>query len=965
MAGLSLSDWDGVGDLVEQAVQLPHPARDTLLREACGDDLDRLARARLVLAAAARAEGFLEQPAIEFAPALLDDATSGTVGRGPDPVAIGAYRIQRPIGRGGMGEVYLAERDDDEFRRQVALKVVRAGLGSELVARFRIERQLLASLDHPHIAQLYDGGVSGDGRPYLVMEYVSGRPIDVYADERRLTVDQRLELFVQVCEAVERAHRNLVVHRDLKPANVLVSAEGSAKLLDFGVAKLLDSEAAPPDTPVTRPGFRMMTPEYSSPEQFLGEPTTTATDVYSLGVILYELLCGRRPFESAEHSPAVLERRVLDGKPDPPSVACRTTTFRGACDDLARARSASVDGLSRRLRGDLDNIVLTALQRDPDRRYGSVAALKADLHRHRTGLPVSARPATARYRAAKFVRRHRLAVAAAVLLVAASAAGATTTWMQAQIAAREGRRAAQIRDFLVGVFEISDPNRSRGEAVTARELLDQGSERIRRELSGDPELQSEMLGVVGTIYHQLGLFDEARRHLDRALTLRRSIAAPPMTLIGSLTSLASVLREDGDTDDAEVLIREALVLARAEEGGSGPTVALILSDLAAVHRAQGEYEAAESRAREALAIRRAIGDVAGLSETLNGLGVLLGDTGRPADAVEALEEAVTLGQQAFGDDHTRVILAECNLARERHRAGQLDAAVASFTSCIERRRRLLGDRHADVALSLNNLALVHADRNEYDAAERLYDEALAIQRSAFGDRHRTVAGTLNNLAILAFQRQHYDEAADRFRELVGVWRDLLGADHPDTLTTTNNLGMTLRNAGRLAQAEQILTGVLAGRRRALGPSHPQVAESLLNLASVVHRQSSFGPARTLALEALRILERTFPDGHPLVAIALMTLGRAQLGEGAGGEALASFDRALALRTAIFGGEHLQTAEARVGRGRALAALGRTPEARTAIETALSHLRAANHSGSVTARDAGEALASLAESGTPR
>ena len=965
MAGLSLADWDEVGDVVEQALSLPDPARDTLLREACGHDVERLRRARHVLAAADRARGFLDRPAIEFAPDLLDAAASGTTEREPrPPAAIGAYRVRHLLGRGGMGEVYLAERADDEFRRQVAVKVVRPALGADLIARFRSERQLLASLDHPHIAQLFDGGVSADGRPYLVMEYVGGRAIDAFADDGRLTVDQRLDLFLQVCDAVERAHRSLVVHRDLKPANILVSAEGSAKLLDFGVAKLLDTDAGPADAPVTRPGFRMMTPEYSSPEQFLGEPTTTAADVYSLGVVLYELLCGRRPFESAEPSPTALERCVLEAEPEPPSVACRAT-LRRPSEDVARARGTSIDGLSRRLRGDLDNIVLTALTREPARRYGSVAALKADIRRHLAGLPIAARPATIRYRAAKFVRRHRLAVAAAVLLVVAAGVGATTTWVQAQIAAREGRRAAQIRDFLVGVFEISDPNRSRGESVTARELLDRGSERIGRELSGDPQLQSDMRTVLGRIYHQLGLFDSARSHFEEALAVRRALAAPPAELIDSLSSLSSVLREEGKYDEAEALIREALALARAEEGASGPTLASILTDLAAVHRARGEYEPAQARSREALEIRRAIGNAAGLAETLNGLGVLLGDAGRPGDAVAALEEALILGRQAFGEDHTMVIRAECNLAREQHRAGQLDAAVALYPSCISRGRRLLGDRHPDVAMSLNNLALVHSDRNEYDAAERLYNEALSIQRTAFGDRHREVAGTLNNLAVLAFMRQRYDEAADRFRELVEVWRELLGAEHPDTLTTTSNLGMTLRSAGRLTDAEQVLSDVLAGRRRALGPDHPQVAESLLNLASVVHRQSQFGRARALILEALPMLERAHPDGHPLVAIGLVALGRAQLGEGGNDQALASFDRALALRTGMFGAEHLQTAEARVGRGRALAALGRTAEARTAIETARAHLSAANHSDSVTARDAAEALASLDRSGRAR
>jgi serine/threonine protein kinase len=454
MAGWSLSDWDDVGDIVERALEGPDADREALLSEACGADTDRLARARLILAAAAGAQNFLGRPAAELASDLMATPDAETHEADPHPDVIGAYRIHRLIGQGGMGQVYLAERADDEFRRQVAVKVVRAGLGADLIARFRRERQLLASLDHAHIAQLFDGGVTRDGRPYLVMEHVSGRPIDAYADDTGLTVDGRLELFLQVCDAVDGAHRRLVVHRDLKPANVLVSNEGSVKLLDFGVAKLLDSDTAGADTAVTRSGVRIMTPEYSSPEQFLGEQTTTAADIYSLGVVLYELLSGRRPYEAVEHLPSELERQVVNGDPMPPSVACRVDTSRSVSAHRARGRGTTVDGLSRRLRGDLDNVVLTAIRREPDRRYASVAALRADLERHRAGLPVSARPATVRYRTAKFIRRHRIGVAAGLLLVTATAAGATTTWVQTQAAAREGRRAAEIRDFLVGVFSF-------------------------------------------------------------------------------------------------------------------------------------------------------------------------------------------------------------------------------------------------------------------------------------------------------------------------------------------------------------------------------------------------------------------------------------------------------------------------------------------------------------------------------
>jgi eukaryotic-like serine/threonine-protein kinase len=936
MPGFQLSDWDDVGDIVERALDASPSARDGVLRDACGTDAARLARARDVLASAERAQSFLDRPAADLAPDLI--AIPGAIAEAA-LTHVGAYRILSLIGRGGMGEVYLAERDDAEFERRVAVKVVRAGLGADLLTRFLGERQVLASLDHPHIAQLHDGGMTADGRPYLVMEYVDGRPLDVFCNERGLSIDQRLELFLQVCDAVDRAHRRLVVHRDLKPANILVTSEGQIKLLDFGVAKLLDPSEATGESPVTRVGMRIMTPEYSSPEQFLCEPTTTATDIYSLGVILYELLAGQRPFANGEPGLAALERRVLAGDVPTPS---------GVCRDAAT---------SRRLRGDLDNIVLTALRREPDRRYGSVAALRDDIERHRNRLPVLARPMTIRYRAATFVRRHRVAVAAAALVLAAVVAGTVATLMQAQAAAREGQRAAQIRDFLVGVFEISDPDQSRGQTATARDLLDRGSERIDRELTGDPQLRADMLGVLGNLYLKLGVFDRARTHLEESLTLHRTSAAPPATLVASLISLAAVHHAQGKPDQAEALLREALALARS---GSGLRVseATILGDLAAVHRSRGKFDLSEADARAALAIRRASGDPAGLVDTLNGLGMTLHDAGKSGDAIATLDEALTVARRAYGDVHTKTNVAECNLAGARQRAGQLEAALEGFRSCVATRRRLLGNEHPNVGLALNNLALVHSERNEYDETERLYNEALAIQRKAYGERHREVAATLNNLAILAFQRSRYDQAATRFRELTAVWQSLLGPSHPDALTSLNNLGMTLRTAGHLAEAQDVLEQALKGRTEALGPDHPEVAASMVNLAGVLQRRSNFARARALIGDALPIYDRAYPDGHLLIGIALVEFGHVHLGEGANADALAAFDRAIVIRTKVFGATHLQTAGARVGRGEALAALGRRAEARSVIQSAIDDMNAANHGGSQTMRDAVAALAAL-------
>jgi serine/threonine-protein kinase len=961
VAEVSLSDWDNVEDIVEQALALSPSRRESYLREACGTDTARFEQALRVLTAANRASAFLSRPAADVAAELVAVSTHAASDHEPDGPqldVVGAYRILEPLGRGGMGDVYLASRADDEFQRQVAIKVVRAGLGGDLIARFRHERQVLASLDDPHIAQLYDGGVTPDGRPYLVMEYVDGRPLDRYADEERLTVDQRLAVFLQVCDAVDRAHRRLVIHRDLKPANILVSRDGVAKLLDFGVAKLLDPAAQTGQAVVTRANLRVMTPEYASPEQFLGRPTTTGTDIYALGVILYELLVGCRPHEGPDATPTTLEQRVIERDPERPSVACRRAPTPDLPTERARTRGTTIDGLSRRLRGDLDNIVMTALNREPDRRYGSAAALRADLERHRSGLPVSARPQTMAYRAAKFIRRHRVGVAAALLLVIAVAAGTAATLVQAQAAAREGRRAQQIRDFLVSVFETSDPNRSGGEAVTARELLDRGSERIDRELAGDPLLRADMLGVLGKLYQQLGMFNQAQQHFENALALRRAQVVAPLVLVTSLTDLAAVRLEQGANDEAGTLIGEALALARREEGAGGATVAAVMTDLAAVHRAKGEYEAAEARHREALAIRRNQGDLEGQADSLSGLGFLLDAAGRSDEALASLREALAIGRQVHGDRHTKVALSECNLAGALHRAGQLEAALEAFTTCVAHRRTLLGDRHAHLALSLNNMALVYSDLNRYDDAERLYQESLAITRSTFGPHHREVAATLNNLAILSFKRGNFADAAERFRELIGIWQALVGPDHPDTISTTNNLGMALRSAGELAESERVLTAVVGARQRALGADHPDVAAAMMNLGSVVLRRSQ--PARALELvgQAEPILNRAYPEGHPLVAIGDVLRGRALLGVGNAAAALAAFDRAMAYRTATFGVQHIQTAEARVGRGRALAALGRQAEARAEIETALAHLQSGGHDASLTANDARQALADM-------
>src|SRR5215207_8326514 len=475
-ATLTPERWRQVQAVVDAVLDVPSGARAALLDHTCAGDPALRAEAERLVRSCDDAEGFMEEPAADYAALFMSDAAlvDARSDFRPSPASaqgalVGPYRIVREAGHGGMGTVYLAERADDQYRKQVALKLVRAGLASEVdvLRRFRDERQILASLDHPGIARLLDGGVTADGVPWFAMEYVAGTPLDRYCDEHGLTVDERLTLFARVCEAVAFAHRNLVVHRDLKPSNVLVTDDGVVKLLDFGIAKLLQPQPQPEREPITQVGPRAMTPEYAAPEQVRGEPVTTATDVYALGAILYALLTGQRAHRLDRRTAAEVERVVCDTNPEPPSVAVTRTIDVGHADGsreritperVSEARGTDSGRLRRRLRGDLDTIVLKALHKDPVRRYASADALLEELRRYRAGLPVQARPDSRLYRIGKFVRRHRLGVAAGAAVLLSLVGGLAGTLWQARAASRaaaaasrEAAKARAVTEFVVGL----------------------------------------------------------------------------------------------------------------------------------------------------------------------------------------------------------------------------------------------------------------------------------------------------------------------------------------------------------------------------------------------------------------------------------------------------------------------------------------------------------------------------------
>ncbi len=696
--------------------------------------------------------------------------------RWPAVARIGPYRLVRELGQGGMGIVYLAERADGQFEQHVALKLVKRGMDSdEILRRFLAERQVLARLSHAHIARLLDGGVTAEGQPYFAMEYVDGVPLHRYCEERSLGFDDRLRLFREVCEAVQYAHRSLVVHRDLKPSNILVTSAGETKLVDFGIAKLLYKDGA--DHSVTRTDQRLMTPDYAAPEQVRGDPVTTATDVYALGAILYQLLTGQPPHRFTGCSKAERYRIILEVEPDPPSGIVRRTAE------------------GRRLRGDLDFIVLKALRKDPARRYPSVEALLDDLERHRTGLPIRGRSDSVAYRTRKFLGRHRLGATVVALVILALAAGLGGTLWQARATAREAAKARAVKNFVVGLFRVSQPEESRGREITARELLERGARRIDSGLARQPELQAELLDVLGVIHRDLGLYPEADTLLQRAVRLSRATYGETHPGVAArLTDWAAVLAARGEFARAESLLTGAHDILRRTRGPEDTSVATTLSTLASVHRRKGNFAKAESLYREALRIDRSSRgeDQLRVAEDLDNLGLVLEEAGQLKGADLSYQEALALRRELLDQDHPQVIMSLHHLATLREKQGEFTEAERLEREVLERRRRIYPAGHPDIAYALQSLGNTLQIQGGYAEAESLNLEALAILRARLGVDHPEALELVSNLATLKYEKGDLRGAETVFRELHAAWRRSLGDEHPTTLQALNDVAAALK-----------------------------------------------------------------------------------------------------------------------------------------------------------------------------
>lgn len=932
-ARMTSERWQRLKDIIAAAPHQDAAGRDAYLREACAGDEALRVEASSLLSAGDRAEPLIER-VVEAAAGSWAFESSRIGSR------IGRYEIVRELGHGGMGSVFLAARADDEYRKEVAVKIVRAGADdAESRRRFLVERQILASLEHPNIARLHDGGTTDDDLPYVVMEYVDGEPLTAYCDRQQLSVEARLRLFARVCDAVQYAHRNLVVHRDLKPGNILVTADGTPKLLDFGIAKLLDDPAARPST---RTALRPMTPEYASPEQVQGGPITTATDVYALGVLLCELLCGRRPYKVDGRSPKSVEAAITTQAPERPSTAVfreasgssEVGTGSRTSDAIAAARATTPERLRRRLEGDLDVITLMALRKEPERRYGSVEQLADDVRRHLKGLPVAARRDTLRYKAGKFVGRHRGAVAAsAVMLVLITA---LTTFYAIRLARErdraraEGAKATQVAEFLVELFRGAGPEQTQGHDVTARELLAAGAQRVERELSGVPVLQATVMGVIGRVYLGLGDYDESGRFLEAAETRLRQSSGAGVELATVLYDRGSLAEKRGRHEQSAALLAESQRLLRAHTPQPDADLVRTLALQGYNEIELGDFGAAEEFLVEAVALARQLPrtptEAGALSQALNNLGRLRSEQSRYAEAEAALREGLNVRRSVFGNDHPLVGTSLDFLAEVLRRAGRLDESEAMFREAIEHGRRILGEDHPivttrmgnlanvvenagraqeaveineevlarhlrvlgpdhlKVADTFNNLATAHISLGNNAEAERLLKESLRIRRLQFPGDHPEVATTLNNLAHVAASNLDFKAAEAYQQEAFEIDRRMLGENHHYVAMDLTLLGVYRLSAGRIAEAEAPLRQGVAVMKRVMGNDHVDVATSLYGLGKYLAASEQFREGEQVARELVRIRKASHPEGHANIALAETLLGEILAGQGRDAEA---------------------------------------------------------------------------------
>lgn len=816
-----------VVEIISAALDLAPDQRAAFLDEACRDDASLRAEVESLLGYQAQARSFIEAPAFQVAADLIaandDELETGQL--------LGGYKILKVIGKGGMGEVYLAE--DSALNRKVALKLVKRGMNSvDVLRRFHYEERILANLNHTHIAKLFGSGMTPEGQPYFVMEYVDGLPIDKYCDAHKLSTIERLTIFRQVCSAVDYAHQHLVIHRDIKPANILVTNEGEPKLLDFGISKLLDPElpqSGEEHATVTLLG--VMTPEYASPEQARGESVTTATDVYSLGVLLYQLLTGHRPYRLKSRRPEEIARVICEEEPERPSTAVTRSEERFATKDnpattitpasVSETRQGQPAELRRKLSGDLDNIVLMALRKDSQRRYNSVAQFSADIKRHLDGLPVIARKDTFQYRAGKFARRHRLGVAAGVLIAASLVTGVVVASRQAHAAARERDRARveaakaeRINVFLQDMLAFSNPswfspNTQKGREVTINEMLDEVAPRVESELSGQPEVKAALERTIGDSYTSQTRNDLAERYLNAALEADLKLYGEDnLETARTLHSLAQLRSASGDLSKAESLLERSL----------------------AVYRKQ---------------YRTGRGEARGYAAALNTYAALAQGRGDEKLAESLVNEGLALSTQLTGTERAIVAMLQSVMGQVRRDQSRYDEAVGLQRAAIAEFNALPGRKHWEMGDALMSLGGVLGNQRHLDEALAAMQEGGEVYRRTVGENSPSYVESLSQQAWVLYLKEDYAAAGGKVEQGIEILQRIYPQGHPLYADLYKSRGRILTKMGRAQQGEEFIRQALDLYRRNMTKNNPAMIHCVIVLSDCLTAQQRYGEAEEL------------------------------------------------------------------------------------------------------------------------
>jgi len=878
--------WQKLRKIFNEALERADADRASYIEKACGRDQE-LKEEVLSLLVAHETSGVIDNPPRKqmkstFSPERPVERKGKKVG---------PYRIIRTIAHGGMGSVYLAERADGQFNQQVALKLLPTGLTPEYqIRRFVAERQILASLNHENIAWLLDGGILDEGQPWFAMEYVEGQPIDAYCDANQLTITQRLELFLKVCEAVQFAHRKLVIHRDLKPSNILVTNEGTVKLLDFGIAKALAPEDKTAGTaPKTRTDLLPLTPDYASPEQIRGEAITTASDIYQLGVVFYKLLAGCRPYEVSGKTPREMEQIICDRQPAPPAMAIPKRVLQrknnNADNDLrafCRARQTRPDKLRKLLRGDLDTMVLKTLRKEPGRRYESVGQLTADIRNYLSSRPVMAHPDSMGYRARKFMLRHKTGVAAiAFIILLLIGYALTITWQSQRIqsalerARQETTKAEQVTGFLMDMFKASNPERSLGDTIPARVLLNKGIEQAER-LNDQPQIQAKMLDVTGRVYMNLGQFAKAQSLLEKAFYIRRThLDSSHPDISESLHNIGVLFWENGKYKKANRYLRKALTRKQKIYDKAHESLANTMSVRANVLKERRKFKQAEPLYRKALEINRKIHGERheSVANNLNNLGNFMESKGNYAEAEKLYLKSLDLYKNLYGNNHPDVAANLTNLGRIKQRLGDLEASVSCHQKALKIRRSIFGPQHPNIARSLYHLGRVLIDLEEYNKAKTFLKQALNMQRAVLDSLHPNKSKTLNLLGIIMRRKENYEAAKRYYKKSLALKKERLGKDHTDVGITLNNLGLLVIKQERYDEAFKYLKksrNILLHNHE---KDHPLLVYPLLGIAQIHLDKNRPEEAEPLLRKSLEIKLSAVDEEHWMVGLIKSRLGK--------------------------------------------------------------------------------------------